>query len=240
MGDPAAAGKRKGPSESSPTDDDDVPKKKPSTSKPGALTLITKQKGPGKGLRQFSVRVSKMIEEKGQTTYKEVADDLVSEESDEAESKQAPVNKNIRRRVYDVLSVLVAMGIVEKKGQAVSWIGPPKGWVPTSNDQKESGSNMESERARLQGLIAQKRQNLDRLTKQRDMIEVTSKSTTCAQGASGKNAVPSSSAAEEEQQVSVSDYDENQTGLPFIASMADSDTCIDFDDLGDPEIDCIW
>lgn len=95
-----------------------------------------------KGLRHFAVRVSKKVEEKNITTYNEVADELVVEEK---EIKQQEVEgggkaaialkkklektgslvdeKNIRRRVYDSLNVLMAMGIIEKDKKLISWRG---------------------------------------------------------------------------------------------------------------------
>jgi transcription factor Dp-1 len=95
-----------------------------------------------KGLRHFAVRVSRKVEEKGVTTYNEVADELVIEEK---EIKQQEVEaggkagialqkklakcgslvdeKNIRRRVYDSLNVLMAMGIIAKEKKLISWRG---------------------------------------------------------------------------------------------------------------------
>jgi E2F/DP family winged-helix DNA-binding domain/Transcription factor DP len=95
-----------------------------------------------KGLRHFAVRVSRKVEEKSVTTYNEVADELVVEEKEikqqemEAGGKGAAAlqkklaksgslvdEKNIRRRVYDSLNVLMAMGIIEKDKKLISWRG---------------------------------------------------------------------------------------------------------------------
>jgi E2F/DP family winged-helix DNA-binding domain/Transcription factor DP len=95
-----------------------------------------------KGLRHFAVRVSRKVEEKSVTTYNEVADELVVEEKEikqqemEAGGKSAAAlqkklaksgslvdEKNIRRRVYDSLNVLMAMGIIEKDKKLISWRG---------------------------------------------------------------------------------------------------------------------
>lgn len=95
-----------------------------------------------KGLRHFAVRVSRKVEEKSVTTYNEVADELVVEEKEikqqemEAGGKAAAAlqkklaksgslvdEKNIRRRVYDSLNVLMAMGIIEKDKKLISWRG---------------------------------------------------------------------------------------------------------------------
>lgn len=102
----------------------------------------TVESGKRKGLRHFAVRVSKKVEEKNVTTYNEVADELVAEESErkrkelEAGGKNAAAlekklaksgslvdEKNIRRRVYDSLNVLMAMGIIEKDKKLITWRG---------------------------------------------------------------------------------------------------------------------
>ena len=76
------------------------------------------------------------VREKGRTTYTEVANEIVNEtvamggggggEFDE---------KNIRRRVYDALNVLMALNIVHKeknKERTISWVG-----LPTSNQTQD-------------------------------------------------------------------------------------------------------
>jgi hypothetical protein len=94
----------------------------------------------GKGLRHFSMKVCKKVKEKGVTSYNEVADELVLEQQmvDEAavadgeEDLNEPHGpKNIRRRVYDALNVLMAMNIISKEKKEIKWIGLP------SNSQQE-------------------------------------------------------------------------------------------------------
>lgn len=103
----------------------------------------------GKGLRHFSMKVCKKVEEKGKTTYNEVADELVEEVNSVwtlkkqrlsklnlfpfiwQEAKGQPLDssnydqKNIRRRVYDALNVLMAMNIISKDKKEIRWIGLP-------------------------------------------------------------------------------------------------------------------
>lgn len=73
----------------------------------------------GKGLRHFSMKVCEKVQKKGVTSYNEVADELVAEFSDPQRSMsptdQAYDQKNIRRRVYDALNVLMAMNIISKE-----------------------------------------------------------------------------------------------------------------------------
>lgn len=58
------------------------------------------------------------MEEKGSTSYNEVADELVRELAMEREyitGKETQYDdKNIRRRVYDALNVLMAIDIISK------------------------------------------------------------------------------------------------------------------------------
>ena len=61
-------------------------------------------------LRPLSVRCREMVWHKGKTTFKEVCDDLAYELVGENEGE----SKNIRRRVYDALNVLIATGVICK------------------------------------------------------------------------------------------------------------------------------
>jgi len=70
--------------------------------------------------------VCEKVESKGRTTYNEVADELVAEFShpDYAAEQQFD-EKNIRRRVYDALNVLMAMNIISKEKKDITWRGLP-------------------------------------------------------------------------------------------------------------------
>ncbi|CAG0881307.1 unnamed protein product [Darwinula stevensoni] len=81
-----------------------------------------------KGLRHFSMKVCEKVQRKMVTTYNEVADELVSELS--SSRLASPIDsqydqKNIRRRVYDALNVLMAMGIITKERKEIRWQGLP-------------------------------------------------------------------------------------------------------------------
>ena len=103
-----------------------------------------------KGLRHFSAKVCSKVEEKGVTTYNEVADDLVQEIGLEMGKFD---HKNIRRRVYDALNVLMAIDIIRKEKKEIRWLGLPN---ETADDMRE----LESERAALQERISEKSKNL--------------------------------------------------------------------------------
>ncbi|ELR22838.1 transcription factor e2f/dimerization partner (tdp) domain containing protein [Acanthamoeba castellanii str. Neff] len=85
-----------------------------------------------KGLRHFSLKVCEKVQSKRVTTYNEVADELVTELQMLAAAGQAEgmgnnssSQKNIRRRVYDALNVLMAMDIITKEKKEIRWVGLP-------------------------------------------------------------------------------------------------------------------
>ncbi|XP_012704658.1 transcription factor-like protein DPB isoform X1 [Setaria italica] len=126
---------------------DDAPSSQAPTSKKkkrGARAV-----GPDKGnrgLRQFSMKVCEKVESKGRTTYNEVADELVAEFTDPNNNIEAPDpenpnaqqydEKNIRRRVYDALNVLMAMDIISKDKKEIQWKGLPRTSISDIEDLK--------------------------------------------------------------------------------------------------------
>ncbi|GMI65842.1 hypothetical protein like AT5G02470 [Hibiscus trionum] len=92
---------------------------------------------PGGGLRQFSVMVCKKLESKGSTTYAEVADEIIEEfataQTNAAGSLDEFHEKNVRRRVYDALNVLMAMDIITREKKEIRW----KGLSPTQTKDLE-------------------------------------------------------------------------------------------------------
>ena len=143
--------------------------KKPST---GEFQLKKKRKGGkgnvsekgGKGLRHFSMKVCAKVESKGRTTYNEVADELVAELST-AENGGSPDSanddKNIRRRVYDALNVLMAMDIISKEKKEISWRGLPttreNNFDILKEDQKRVNEQIEKKQLYLKELRDQKK-----------------------------------------------------------------------------------
>uniref|UniRef100_A0A2C9V8E5 E2F/DP family winged-helix DNA-binding domain-containing protein n=1 Tax=Manihot esculenta TaxID=3983 RepID=A0A2C9V8E5_MANES len=77
------------------------------------------------------MKVCEKVESKGTTTYNEVADELVAEFADPSNSVSSPDQqqydeKNIRRRVYDALNVLMALDIISKDKKEIQWKGLPR------------------------------------------------------------------------------------------------------------------
>ncbi|XP_077063795.1 transcription factor Dp-2 isoform X2 [Siphateles boraxobius] len=114
----------------------------------------------GKGLRHFSMKVCEKVQKKGTTSYNEVADELVSEFTHASSlmpaDSQAYDQKNIRRRVYDALNVLMAMNIISKEKKEIRWIG-----LPTNSAQE--CRNLELEKQKRLERIRQKRAQLEEL-----------------------------------------------------------------------------
>ncbi|KAF5897736.1 transcription factor Dp-2-like isoform X1 [Clarias magur] len=114
----------------------------------------------GKGLRHFSMKVCEKVQMKGTTSYNEVADELVSEfthaSSLASTNCQVYDQKNIRRRVYDALNVLMAMNIISKEKKEIRWIG-----LPTNSAQE--CRNLELEKQKRLERIRQKRSQLEEL-----------------------------------------------------------------------------
>ncbi|XP_077226053.1 transcription factor-like protein DPB isoform X2 [Tasmannia lanceolata] len=116
----------------------------------------------GRGLRQFSMKVCEKVESKGRTTYNEVADELVAEFADPSSTLASPDQydeKNIRRRVYDALNVLMAMDIISKDKKEIQWKGLPR---TSLNDIEE----LKAERIGLRNRIEKKAAYLQELEEQ--------------------------------------------------------------------------
>ncbi|XP_020084248.1 transcription factor-like protein DPB, partial [Ananas comosus] len=118
----------------------------------------------GRGLRQFSMKVCEKVESKGRTTYNEVADELVAEFADPngklaSPDQQQYDEKNIRRRVYDALNVLMAMDIISKDKKEIQWKGLPR---TSLNDIEE----LKAERMALKNRIEKKTAYLQELQDQ--------------------------------------------------------------------------
>lgn len=124
----------------------------------------------GKGLKHFSMKVCEKVKSKGTTTYNEVADELVAEFSNDptiarqsfGDGSQLTAlsgdaepfdQKNIRRRVYDALNVLMAINVISKEKKEIKWIG-----LPTNAAQE--CLYLEEEKNKLKEMIEEKRKQV--------------------------------------------------------------------------------
>jgi len=99
---------------------------------------------------------------KGTTSYNEVADELVAELTDprnQSPSDPTYDQKNIRRRVYDALNVLMAMNIISKEKKEIRWLGLPTNSVQEATaletDKAERLERIKVKTKQLQDLILQ-------------------------------------------------------------------------------------
>ena len=145
-----------------------APKRRKPTPEEAAFNSKLKDQS---SLRFISAKVCEIVESKVTTTYNEVANELVVEAlklfngRNHPEKKKKDHEKNIRRRVYDALNVLLATDIISKtkeKGdreKSIHWKGYP---TSTSTDlvllQKERDAailEIEKKKECLQELLVQ-------------------------------------------------------------------------------------
>ncbi|KAG6623669.1 transcription factor Dp-1 [Phytophthora cinnamomi] len=112
-----------------------------------------------KGLRHFSMKVCQKVEEKHVTSYNEVADELVREFVTMRPNDAVYDEKNIRRRVYDALNVLMAMDIISKERKEIRWKGLPSNMQHDTEmllaERNERMKSVEQKKQHLQDLLVQ-------------------------------------------------------------------------------------
>ncbi|EGD79259.1 hypothetical protein PTSG_09983 [Salpingoeca rosetta] len=158
-----------------------------------------------RGLKHFSTCVCQKVQEKGVTTYNEVADELVREQQSQAmaDGDTTSEPKNIRRRVYDALNVLMALNIISKERKEIKWIGLP--------------TNSEQEYKQYEELKAKKLESIRRANEQlNDLI---------LQQIAFKNLIKRNEQREQEQPGGVGDASKVQ--LPFIVVNTSKDAVVD-------------
>lgn len=184
------------------------------------------------------------MKRKGTTTYNEVADELVAEFSSDPITSRASYGgyhatdpepfdqKNIRRRVYDALNVLMAMNIISKEKKEIKWIGLP------TNAAQELVELEQEKKQRLERISTKKEQLRDLLLQQialkclidRNMKDVrcTSATSTSLTGSAGTgNAASASAAASASTNTTNANANNAIIQLPFIIINTDRKTVIE-------------
>ncbi|KAH9280458.1 Transcription factor Dp-1 [Echinococcus granulosus] len=115
------------------------------------------------GLRRYARCVCNKVKEKNVTSYSEVADELVHEYA--AEHPMIPseqlhyIQKNIRRRVYDALNVLMALNVLQKEKKEIRWVGLPVNMIEEcrrlEEEREKRQSSLRNKTAEIQELILQ-------------------------------------------------------------------------------------
>lgn len=122
---------------------------------------------PNKGLRHFSMKVCEKVESKGTTSYNEVADELVAELKDGTlEDGICYDEKNIRRRVYDAINVLMALDIIAKEKKTIIWKG-----FPTSRSAAQQLQRLQGEQYSVLTEITRKATYLSELVEQQKALK---------------------------------------------------------------------
>ncbi|KAI7840071.1 hypothetical protein COHA_006201 [Chlorella ohadii] len=114
--------------------------------------------GKASALRHFSLKVCEKVESKIDTSYEEVANELIADIAAEVAAGTAEAatdEKNIRRRCYDALNVLEAIGMITKTKKSIRWKGWPTGLGRSAEER------LRSERLRAMERLDQKRQLLE-------------------------------------------------------------------------------
>ncbi|KAI1318243.1 Transcription factor Dp-2 [Mortierella claussenii] len=78
----------------------------------------------GQGLGYYAPLVCDRVERRGVTTYNDLVHDLAgNQHTERAEGAASQEQGNIRRRVYDALNILEALGIIAMDKKEIRWIG---------------------------------------------------------------------------------------------------------------------
>ena len=121
-----------------------------------------------RGLKILSARVREVVKGEGSITYKQVADRLMREEK-EAEAGNAKEEKNVRRRVYDALNVLIAAGMLRKLGKFISWRTEPL--RKTTKRAKEASRQLQEQVQDLQAQVIAKADTLRDLVRRLTLLQ---------------------------------------------------------------------
>lgn len=129
------------------------------------------------------MKVCEKVKQKTITSYNEVADELVQEYCNYATTSGIGASggngssagdllldywsydqKNVRRRVYDALNVLMAMNIISKEKKEIKWIGLPC-------NKKQECQELEQEKKRINESIRLKHEQLKALIVEVSLIK---------------------------------------------------------------------
>ena len=110
-----------------------------------------------KGLKVLSARVKSILLSKRLNSYREVAQELIKELNIVSKTEE----KNILRRVYDALNVLIAAGAVAKNGNEYEWVECVECVEPENEILKEKRLKLKALKEKLtaaQGLMKRNKQ----------------------------------------------------------------------------------
>ncbi|KAG0063262.1 Transcription factor Dp-2, partial [Podila epicladia] len=103
----------------------------------------------GRGLRFYSQRVCDRVQAKGATTYNELSGGQPGEHVEDIVGQEPSGQENIRRRVYDALNVLEALGIISMDKKEIQWIGVEDSKVLNETTKKTGAASQSHHRREL-------------------------------------------------------------------------------------------
>ena len=117
------------------------------------------------GLKNSSARVRDKVRQKKITSYKEVAEELVEEIglANMRDKRSALEAENLKRRVYDVLNVFEAVGLIVKDQKNVYWRGSTAPREKETQTLEQKASRLEQTLESRQHYFEQIRESYDTL-----------------------------------------------------------------------------
>ena len=98
-----------------------------------------------RGLKNLTTLVKQLVCKYQPISFQNVAQRLIDELIDNEGPERVKEEKNVRRRVYDAINVLIAAGVLERNGKNVSW---KENWENVENDSRKS--ELEKRRRRIE------------------------------------------------------------------------------------------
>ena len=103
---------------------------------PRSWTAETDNDGSLRGLKRLSALVRAVVISRPSVTHKEVVTQVLEEVTRSAGGMREREEKNVKRRLYDSINVLIAAGALAKEGRSLVWKGYP-GLKPAELQDKE-------------------------------------------------------------------------------------------------------
>lgn len=103
---------------------------------PRSWTAETEHDGSARGLKRLSALVRAVVISRPSVPYKEVITQVLVEVARSAGGMREREEKNVKRRLYDAINVLLAAGTLAREGRALVWKGCP-GLRPAELQTKE-------------------------------------------------------------------------------------------------------
>lgn len=95
--------------------------------KPKTKTPTSKEDSSRISLKELAPETAKVVREYGTATTEEIATVVITKFHYAIENaKSTTTQDTIRRRIYDVINVLAASGMVDKVGKKITWKGAPQ------------------------------------------------------------------------------------------------------------------